>query len=251
MRSIARAENVNIVTVARLLSLAGAVCKAYHDAHVQGIPGKRNVQCDEIWSFVYAKERQAPYVDPWDAAGHTWTFTALDADSKLLISYLVAHDRGTKAATRFFKDLVGRLEKTPKITTDELISYKKAAKAVFGPRAKSVLSQMRKGEDTDHSTAYVERHNLTIRMGNRRFNRRTNAFSKKFSKHIDMMHLWVLHYNFCRIHTSLRVTPAMEAGIETQLRDCKWIVELIDAATPPPKKPGPKKGMKYQPRNKR
>ena len=248
MRSIARVEEVNIVTIARLLSLAGAACKEYHDAHVRGICGKRNVQCDEIWSFVYAKEKQAPYADPWDAAGHTWTFTALDADSKLLVSYLVALNRGTRSATRLFRDLVSRLEKTPKITADELKSYRLAAKAVFGSRAGSVLSQIRKGEDTDHSTSYVERHNLTIRMGNRRYNRKTNAFSKKLTKHRDMFHLWALHYNFCRIHMSLRVTPAMEAGIDDQLRDCKWIVSLIDAIEPMPKKPGPKKGTKYRPR---
>ena len=85
-------------------------------------------------------------------------------------------------------------------------------------------------------------------MSNRRYARKTNAFSKKFSKHIDMMHLFAVHYNFCRIHTSLRVTPAMEAGITDTLKDCEWIVWLIDSMTPSPKKPGPKKGTKYRPR---
>ena len=110
------------------------------------------------------------------------------------------------------------------------------------------MSQTRKGEDTDHNTAYVERHNLTIRMSNRRFNRKTNAFSKRFSKHIDMMHLFAVHYNFCRIHQTLRVTPAMEAGLTDILFDCEWIVALIDAITPPPSKPGPQIGTKYRPR---
>ena len=248
MQSIARVENVNIVTVARLLSLAGIACKAYHDKHVTNIKGKRDIQCDELWSFVYAKERNAPYVYPWDTAGTIWTFTALDADSKLLTAYLVAQDRNTREATRFFRDLVGRLEKLPRITTDELKAYRLAAKHVFGSRANSVLSQVQKG-DTDRSTSFVERHNLTIRMGNRRYARKTNAFSKKFAKHVDMFHLWALHYNFCRIHGSLRMSPAMEVGIDNTLRDCKWIVSLIDAIEPKPKKPGPKKGTKYRPRS--
>lgn len=148
---------------------------------------------------------------PWDAAGSVWTWTALDADSKLLVSYLVSLKRNTQAARELLIDLVGRLEKTPRITADELKSYRKAAKQVFDKKHKRVLSQMRRGEDTDHNTAYVEQHNLTIRMENRRYTRKINAFSKMLSKHIAMMHLWALHYNYCRIHKTLRVTPAMEA----------------------------------------
>ena len=107
---------------------------------------------------------------------------------------------------------------------------------------------MRKGEDTEHSTSHVERHNLTIRMSNRRYARRTNAFSKKVSRHIDMMHLFAVYYNFCRIHQSLRVTPAMEAGLTDTLREVDWIIQLIDWNTPPPNKPGPAIGSKYRPR---
>ena len=251
LRSIARTEDVSVVTVGRLLSLAGEACYLAHDELVRDIQGKRNIQCDELWSFVYAKEKKAPYVYPWDLAGSAWTFTALDADSKLLISYLVSPKRNTKSATRLLTDVSSRLIETPRFTADQLKAYKKASQQVFGKRSKRVLSQMRKYENTDHSTSYVERHNLTIRMANRRFTRKTNAFSKKFSKHIDMMHLFAVHYNFCRIHKTLRVTPAMEAGITDILKDCKWIIGLIDIIEPEPKKPGPKKGAKYKPRKKR
>lgn len=91
---------------------------------------------------------------------------------------------------------------------------------------------------------------MTIRMTNRRYTRKTNAFSKKLARHVSMMDLWVVHYNFCRIHQTLRVSPAMEAGISDTLRDCEWIVWLIDSVTPAPKKPGPEKGTKYKPRKK-
>lgn len=247
LRSISRVEDVSIVTVARLLSLAGPACYQYHCDHVRGISGKRTVQCDELWSFVYAKQKNAPWASQWDLAGNAWTFTALDMDSKLLISYLVSPDRSVKAATELFRDLASRLEKRPILMADELKSYKPAAKRVFGSKAKRILFQNQE-DSSRYNTSYVERHNLTIRMENRRYTRKTNAFSKKFAKHINMMDLWALHYNFCRIHSSLHVTPAMEAGLSDTLLDCKWIVRLIDSATLPPKKPGPAKGTKYRPR---
>ena len=126
------------------------------------------------------------------------------------------------------------------------MTFKDKQERIWGSKAD--LSQVRKGEDTDHSTSFVERHNLTIRMANRRFNRKTNAFSKKFSKHVSMMHLFALYYNFCRIHQTLRVSPAMEAGLTNKLRDVEWIVHLIDEITQPPKRAGPKMGTKYRPR---
>ena len=250
MRSIERHEGVSIVTIARLLQAAGRACSAYHDQHVRGIRGKRSIQCDEIWSFVYAKEKRAPFVIPWDVAGTVWAWMAIDADSKLLVSYLLSQERGTEAATALFADLVSRLNVTPHITTDELKSYRAAARRVFGRQHRQVLSQMRKGKDTGHTTSFIERRNLTTRTTNRRYARKTNAFSKKFARHIAMMHLSLLHYNFCRIHMSLRVTPAMEAGIDPELHDLEWIVGLIDAAAPQPKKPGPAVGSKYRPRKK-
>ena len=251
LRSIARVEDVSLATVMRLMRLAGTACHLYHYDNVRDIPGRRNIQCDEIWSFVYAKEKRAPYVTPWDTAGTAWTWTALDADSKLLVSYLISKKRDARSATALFSDVRSRLQKRPNITADELKSYRKAAAEVFGKKkGRKTLSQTRKGKDTGHNTAYVERHNLTIRMGNRRFARKTNAFSKKLSRHITMMDLWAVHYNFCRIHKTLRVTPAMEAGVCDTLLDCEWIVWLIDSMTLSPKKPGPAVGTKYRPRRK-
>ena len=246
MRSTARVCDVSVNAVCRLLDVAGKACQLYHDQHVRGIKGKRNVQCDEVWSFVYAKDRSLEWADPWDTAGSIWTFTALDADSKLLIAYTLKRRRSTRSATVVFRDLASRLKKRPKLTADALKAYSIAAHKVWGKKAD--LSQVRKGEDTDHSTSYVERHNLTIRMANRRFARKTNAFSKKLSRHEAAMHLFAVYYNFCRIHGTLRVSPAMEAGIDDKLHDVGWIVDLIDEITRPPKKPGPKKGTKYRPR---
>ena len=183
-------------------------------------------------------------VDPWDVAGTVWTWMAMDADSKLVVSYLLTQDRDTESATALLVDLMSRLNVTPHITADELKSYRAAARRIFGRKHKRVLFQTRKGEDTGHSTSYIERLNLTVRMENRRYARKTNAFSKMFSRHVAMMDLSILHYNFCRIHSSLRVTPAMEAGIDNTLHDCEWIVGLIDLSTAAPKKPGPKVGSK-------
>ena len=252
MRSIERITGVSIVTIARLLDLAGMACHLYHYDHVRDIKGKRNIQCDEVWSFVYAKQKRADRVEPWDMAGTVWTWTALDADSKLLVAYVVSPDRGTETAAELLTDLKGRLRKPPNITTDALRAYRKAAKRVFGKKHKQMLVQMRKGKGkkTGRSTSHVERHNLTIRMGNRRYTRKTNAFSKMLSKHVAMMHLWAVHYNFCRIHSTIRVTPAMEAGLTDTLHDVEWIVGLIDKTTMAPGKPGPKKGSKYRPRRK-
>ncbi len=217
MRSTAKVCDVALNTVADLLDMAGKACQLYHNDYVRDIPGKRNIQCDEIWSFVYAKDRAKESADPLDVAGSVWTFTALDADSKLLVSYMVRKKGNTKSATALMKDLMKRTMKRPRLTTDSLPAYRIAAKKIWGRKAD--LSQVRKGEDTDHSTSYVERANLTIRMANRRFTRKTNAFSKKLSKHEAAMHLFAVYYNFCRIHQTLRVTPAIEAGLTNHLRD--------------------------------
>ena len=250
MRSIERTEGVSINTITKLLDAAGKACSRYHDDTVRKIPGKRrNIQCDEVWSFVYAKQKRADEVDPWDVAGTVWTWTALDADSKLLVSYLVSPHRDTESAARLLTDLAGRLEYLPYITADELKSYRTATRQVFGKvKCFWMLSQTRKGEDTGHSTSYVERHNLTIRMENRRYTRKTNAYSKMLSRHITMMDLWAVHYNFCRMHSTLGTTPAVATGLADEPHDCAWIVELIDKATPPPMKPGPAVGSKYRPR---
>ena len=248
MSSAARVCDVSLTTVARLVDLAGVACQKYHDKHVQGIKGRRDVQCDEIWSFVYAKDRVKDQANPWDYAGSVWSFTALDADSKLLITYRIRKRRSIPSARALFKDLDKRLNKCPRLATDALKAYSVAARQVFGPKVR--LIQTRKGEDTEHSTSYVERHNLTIRMTNRRFTRKTNAFSKTFKQHVAMFHLLSLHYNFCRIHKTLRVTPAMAAGITDRLRDYAWLADIVEDydKSLPRQKPGPKVGTKYGPR---
>ena len=274
MRAITRITGVSINTVAKLLTDAGSAAVAYHDEHVRGITGYRRIECDEIWSFVYAKERaiRGAKAAP-DGAGDVWTWTALDADSKLITSYLVSEDRDGQAAIALMDDLRARLEDRCQISTDGLAAYKEAVEGAFGGDVDfaQVIKEYGKepGEDNERrysppvctkvekrriegnpnmrraSTSYVERHNLSMRMGIRRFTRLTNAFSKRLERHVAMLALYFLHYNFCRVHKSLRVTPAMEAGIEKTIRDCEWIVSLIDAAAPTPKRPGPKPGTRY------
>ena len=279
MRAITRITDVSINTVSKLLADAGCACATYHDEHVRGIRGHRRIECDEIWAFVYAKERAVKYAKSApDGAGDTWTFTAIDADSKLITSYLASGERDGESALAFMDDLRGRLEDRPQLSTDGLTAYVGAVEGAFGGDVDyaQVIKQYGKepGEDNERrysppvctdiekrriegdpdmrkaNTSYVERHNLSMRMGMRRFTRLTNAFSKKMEKHASMLALYFLHYNFCRIHKSLRVTPAMEAGIETTVRDLEWIVGLIDAAAPTPKRPGPKPGTRYAKRQK-
>ena len=265
MRAITRIEGVGINTVARLIDAAGEAAAAYHDEHVRGIRGHRRIECDEAWAFVYAKERNVPFAKAApEQAGDAWTFSALDADSKLVTSYLVGHRDG-QSALAFMDDLRSRLEDRPQVSTDGLAAYEGAAEGAFGGDVDftQVIKQYGKvpGEDNERrysrpvctnierrriegnpdmrkaNTSYVERSNLTMRMGNRRFTHPTNAFSKKIEKHAAMVNLFFLHYNFCRIHKTLRVTPAMEAGISNTLRDCEWIVSLIDARAAKPNRP--------------
>ena len=265
MRAITRVENVGINTVARLISAAGEACAVYHDEHVRGIKGHRRIECDEVWAFVYAKQRAVHRAKAAPAgSGDAWTFSAIDAQSKLVTSYLVG-DRDGQSAIALMDDLRSRLEDRPQISTDGLKAYVEAIEGAFGGDVDfaQVIKEYGKlpGADNERrysppvctsiekrrvegnpdlrkaSTSYVERSNLTMRMGNRRFTRLTNGFSKNLDKHAAMVHLFFLHYNFCRIHKTLGVTPAMEAGITDTLRDMEWVVGLIDAQFPRPKRP--------------
>ena len=266
MRSISRTLGVSINTVTKILVDAGEACAAYHDEAVRGIRGHRRIECDEIWSFVYAKERAVRHAKAApDGAGDAWTFTAIDADAKLIVSYLVSGERDGESALAFMDDLRGRLEDRPQISTDGLSAYVGAVEGAFGGDVDfaQIIKAYGKepGEDNERrysppvctdiekrriegnpdlrtaNTSYVERHNLTMRMGMRRFTRLTNGFSKRVEKHMAMLSLYFVHYNFCRIHKSLRVTPAMEAGLTNELRDMEWIVGLIDARAPKPSRP--------------
>ncbi len=267
MRSIARVADVSINTVIKLLVEAGETCAEYHDKTVRGVEAER-VQCDEIWSFCYtkaknvAKAKAAP-----EEAGDVWTWTAIDADSKLIVSYLVG-GRDASYAKAFMEDVADRLANRVQLTTDGHKAYLEGVSSAFGnnvdygqlvkiygdvpERFKGVYSPSEcKGTkktpiignpDEDYvSTSYVERMNLSIRMGNRRFTRLTNAFSKKIDNHLHMLSLYFVHYNFCRINKAVKVSPAMAAGISDTLRDVKWIVGLIDARAPTPGPRGPYK----------
>ena len=266
MRSISRTVGVSINTVTKLLVEAGEACAAYHDETVRGIRGHRRIECDEIWSFVYAKERAVRHAKaaPEDA-GDAWTFTAIDVDARLIVSYLVSGERDGETALAFMDDLRGRLEDRPRLSTDGLSVYEGAVEGAFGGDVD--FAQVSKGygkepgEDNERrysppvctsiekrrvegnpdmrraNTSYVERHNLTMRMGMRRFTRLTNGFGKRAEKHIAMLSLYFVHYNFCRIHKTIKVTPAMEAGVSSELRDMEWIIGLIGARAPKPNRP--------------
>ena len=266
MRSISRTVGVSINTVTKLLVEAGEACAEYHDKAVREVKSSR-VQCDEIWSFCYAKQKNVPLAKSApEQAGDVWTWTALDPDSKLMISYLVG-GRDSGYALEFLDDVKSRLANRVQLTTDGHRAYLEAMEDAFGadvdyaqliklygpvpdqehryspPRCNGSRRRKVTGNpDPAHvSTSHVERHNLTMRMSMRRFTRLTNAFSKRIENHIHSLALYFVHYNFCRIHKSLKVTPAMEAGLTDKLHDVDFIVDLIEARQPAPAKRGPYK----------
>ena len=264
MRSTARVADVSFNTVVKLLVDAGEACAAYHDETVRGLKAKR-VQCDEIWSFVYAKQKNVATAKRLDLAyGDVWTWTALDADSKLLISCLVG-GRDAEYANAFMLDVANRLENRVQMTTDGFTTYLEAVEGAFGaeidfaqlvkvygtaPDAEKRYSPPEcigankrrlegKPERKHISTSYVERQNLTMRMQMRRFTRLTNAFSKKLENHVAMVALYTVWYNFVKQHKSLKgITPAMAAGISKTLWTMEDIVALVDAAAPKPGRRG-------------
>ena len=279
MRSISRVTGVSINTVTKLLVAAGQACAEYHDQTVRNLDS-RKVQCNEVWSFCYAKQKNVEYAKAAPAeAGDVWTWTGIDADSKLIVSWNVSPSRDSGAAIEIMDDLRSRLASRVQITTDGLKSYLEAVEGAFGgdvdyaqlvkiyglsptedQRRYSPVEWVGSHRETvtgnpdwdDISTSYVERHNLTMQMGMRRFTRLTNAFSKKLENHCHMLALYFVHYNFCRPHTTLtkcangyKMTPAMEAGLADRVHDMSWLVELVNAAMPKPGKRG-----SYKPRSK-
>jgi IS1 family transposase len=264
IRAIERTERVSKHTILKLLVDAGKACLVFHDEHVRNLKAKR-IQCDEIWSFCYAKQRAVKTAKAApEEAGDVWTWTAIDADTKLIISYYVG-DRGRDAAHTFMMDLRMRTKGAPQITTDSWKAYIPAVENAFGryvdfaqlvkvfqttpgPAGRyspgvvvaSSKEPVRGNPDERHiSTSYVERQNLTMRMHMRRFTRLTNAFSKKLENHVCAVALHMVYYNFVRIHKTLRVTPAMAAGLTDRLWDVSDIVKLVEDAEGPPKKRGP------------
>lgn len=270
MRSISRIADVSINTVSKLLVDAGNACILIHDEMVREVPAKR-VQCDEIWSFCYAKQKNVEKAkDAPQEAGDVWTWTALDSDTKLIISFLVG-GRDAGYAWEFMDDLQSRIAGRVQLTTDGHGAYLQAVEDAFGNTVDYAQLVKIYGETPEAfkgryspavclgarkrvvegnpdmqkvSTSHVERQNLTMRMSMRRFTRLTNAFSKKLDNHIHALALYFVHYNFCRIHKSLRVSPAMAAGIADELWSLDNVIAKIDEMNPAPAKRGPYKKRK-------
>ena len=271
MRSVSRVLDVSFDAVDRLLKDAGAACEEFHDRTVRGVRSQR-VQCDEIWSFVHAKQKNVPTAKAApQGAGDCWTWTALDADHKLILSWKVG-GRDAEYALALMDDLRGRLANQVQLTTDGHKAYLSAVEEAFGADIDYGMLVKLYGEpshspeaarrysptecvgarketitgkpDPEHiSTSYTERANLTMRMSMRRFTRLTNAFSKRVENHCHQLALYFVFYNFARIHKTLRMSPAMAAGISDRLWEMSDIVALIDAREAPPTKRGP-----YKPR---
>jgi IS1 family transposase len=254
IRAVTRLTGASKNTVTKLVVDAGHACTEYQDRVLRNLPSKR-VQVDEIWNFVYAKNDNvlAAKAAPKDA-GDVWTWTAIDADTKLLISWLVA-DRTVYSAVTFMDDLKERLANRVQLTSDGHRPYLTAVDSVFGDGvdyamlqkiygadphgekryspAKCIGAQKREitgSPDPKHiSTSFAERTNLTMRMHMRRFTRLTNAFSKKIENHACAVSLHSMYYNFVRLHQTLRVSPAMAAGVTDRLWEMVDVVDVLDA----------------------
>ncbi len=254
MRSISRVVGISINTVVKLLVDAGKACAAYHDEHVRNLKCKR-IQCDEIWAFCYAKQKNVETAKKVVyGASDVWNWTSLDADSKLICNWVVG-SRDASYAYALMHDLCSRLTNRVQLTTDGHKAYLEAVESAFGgdidyaqlvklygdtpESAKGKYSPAEcngslkkviegKPDKKDISTSYVERQNLTMRMSMRRFTRLTNGFSKKLENHEHALALYFVYYNFVRIHKTLRVTPAMAAGITDKLFEMADIVKIAD-----------------------
>lgn len=254
LRSTSRMADVSINTVTKLLVDVGRACQAFHDETVKGVKSKR-VQCDEIWSFVYSKQKNV-HEDMPDGSGDVWTWTGIDADSKLIVSWYVG-DRTVESADYFMHDLKDRLANPVQLTTDGHKPYLQAVENAFEGAIDYAMLIKIYGQPTGSnpterkyspnectgfeikrisgnpniaavSTSYVERQNLTMRMHMRRFTRLTNAFSKKIENHCYAIALHFVYYNFAKIHKTLRVTPAMQAGLMDRWMEISDIVKLTD-----------------------
>jgi IS1 family transposase len=258
LRGTARMTGVARMTVEKLLRDLGTACAAYHDAHVRGLKSQR-IQCDEIWSFVGAKAKNVPERKRGEW-GDVWTWTAIDADSKLIVGYRVGN-RTAVDAYDFMQDVASRLTNRVHLTTDQLKVYLNAVDYAFGIDVDYAMLEKHYGSfvntgsaahrytpakitgakrvtitgdpATRHiSTSYVERQNLTMRMHMRRFARLTNAFSKKLEMHAHNVALHFAYYNFCKIHQTLRITPAMASGISDHAWELSDLVSLLDSEAP-------------------
>ena len=264
MSSIARTVGVSFNAVNKLLIDAGETCLIYHDKKVRDVSCV-NLQCDEIWSFCYAKEKNIETaINPPIYAGDLWTWIALDTDSRMAVSFYVG-DRSTASAIEFMADLKSRLAGRVQLTTDGHKAYPEAVRRAFGDQVdfaqlvkmfaaptkrlrdgsiikypvvgSTVRVELGSPDVVKAGTSYVERHNLTMRMGIKRLTRKSNAFSRTMRNHIYSQALYFVHYNFIRMHDSLGMTPAMAAGVTSKVRDMEWLARKIDKRLPKPNRP--------------
>ena len=238
-------------TVVKLLNDLGSACHKYHDENVREVPSRR-IQCDEIWSFVHAKQKNVSLEKQGEfGVGDVWTWTAIDADSKLCVSWLVG-GRDSGWALDFMDDVAARLQYRVQLTTDGHKAYLVAVEEAFGSNIdyatlQKLYGRNPKEDETRYSpavctglrietvqgnpapehisTSYVERQNLTMRMSMRRFTRLTNAFSKKAENLAHAVALHFMYYNFCRVHQTLKTTPAVASG----LADHEWTIDELVA----------------------
>jgi IS1 family transposase len=254
IRATCRMTGVAKNTVVKLLEDMGTACATFHDFHVRNLRGRR-MQCDEIWCFVGAKAKNVKAEKKQEGWGDIWTWVGIDADTKLVVGYLVGGRDGGWALD-FMEDCARRIKGRVQLTTDGHKPYLQAVEGAFGMDVDFAVLQKIYGAsdepekryspakcigcdmkvvmgnpDPAHvSTSYVERQNLTMRMSMRRFTRLTNGFSKKAENHCHAVALHYMYYNFCRVHQTLRVTPAMEAG----LADHVWTMDELIALLPKP-----------------
>jgi IS1 family transposase len=263
IRSTSRMTGVARNTVTKLLVDLGEACMAFHDKHVRNVRVRR-LQCDEIWAYVGAKAKNVSAEKKEIGWGDIWTWVGLDAGTKLVVSYLVG-GRGAGWAHDFMQDCARRIKGRVQVTTDGHKAYLEAVEAVFGmdcdyaqihkifgasdePEKRYSpatcigcdLKVISGNPDPKHvSTSYVERQNLTMRMSMRRFTCLANAFSKKLENHAYAVALHFMYCNYVRIHQTLRVTPAMEAGLSSHPWTIQELVEMGEKAMPKPSKRGP------------
>ncbi len=267
IRAVCRATGVAKNTVAKLLADVGRACMAYHDEHARNLKCK-TIQVDEAWSFIYAKQKNVARAKAApEGAGDVWTWVAMDAETKFVASYFVG-GRDGECAKWFIEDLATRLANRIQLTSDGHKAYLEAVEGAFGadvdyaqlvklygnaPESSKgryspaectgfIKTPIEGNPDDKHiSTSFIERQNLTIRMHNRRFTRLTNAFSKKVENHAYSVALHMMYYNFVKLHSKLRVTPAMAAGVTGRLWEVSDIVALWEAVEPKATKRGPYK----------
>jgi len=255
MRATARLADVAFNSIKKLLIEVGQACQKFHDDKVVNVNSRR-IECDEIWAFVYAKQKNAEKTGNPEA-GDAWTWTAIDANSRLIVSWWVG-GRDAESAEIFMHDVAARLRNPVQLTTDGLKAYLDAVEHAFEGRIDfaqlvKLYGTAEKDGKIDKrlqylgaertvicgnpnvkniQTSYVERQNLTMRMHMRRFTRKTNAFSKKLENHNYAQAIYFVYYNFVKIHTSLRVTPAMEAGLTDRLMEIEDMLKLTEKYAP-------------------